>query len=159
MRFGVLVAAAAGLLWGYVYATKDNLVQSVNPLGLLAAFYLAGAVVLAPVVFYFRHDLVRVATSSPQEFGTAVVGILLAEFCIMWSVYLLGGTDAGLIEVSYPLWTALFAYLVYDKTPTTGTLVGGLLVMAGIAVIAVTKPSEKTVPAEPEELNEARSEK
>ena len=88
-----------------------------------------------------------------------MAGILLAEFCIMWSIALLGGTDAGLIEVSYPLWTALFAYLVYDKTPTTGTLVGGLLIMAGIAVIAVTKPPEKTVPAAPEELNEAHSEK
>jgi drug/metabolite transporter (DMT)-like permease len=159
MRFGVLVAAAAGLLWGYVYATKDNLLQSVHPLGMLAAFYIAGTVVLAPVAFYFRHDMVQIATTNTHEFVTAVAAILLAEFCIMWSIALLGGTDAGLIEVCYPLWTALFAYLVYNKTPSTGTLVGGLLIMAGIAVIAVTKPSEKAVPAEPEELNEARSEK
>jgi drug/metabolite transporter (DMT)-like permease len=120
-------------------------------LGLLAAFYIAGTVVLAPVAFYFRHDLVQIATGSPQEFITAMVSILLAEFCIMWSIYLLGGTDAGLIEVSYPLWTALFTYVVYNKAPTTGTVVGGVLVMAGIAVIALTKPPEKAVSTAPQE--------
>jgi drug/metabolite transporter (DMT)-like permease len=141
MKFGVLVAATAGLAWGYVYATKDNLMQSMNPLSLLAGFYLTGALLLVPAALYNRADMVSGVLGNPWEFFTAVFGILVAEACIIWSISLLGGTEAGLVEVSYPLWTALFAYLVYNKVPTTGTLVGGALVMAGIAVLSLSKPS------------------
>jgi len=154
MRFGILVAATAGMLWGYVYATKDSLVQSIHPLGLMASFYLSGAVLLLPAAFWFREEITRVVTGNPQEFFTAIAGILLAEMCIIWSISLLGGTDAGLIEVSYPLWTAFFAYFVYQKTPSTGTIVGGILVMAGILVIGFSKPQQVT--PKKEEIQEKR---
>lgn len=146
MKFGVLIATVAAIAWGYVYATKDNLVQSMNPLSLMAAFYLTGAVLLLPVAFFNRADLIQGVTGNVGEFATAIVGILVAETCIIWSISLLGGTEAGLVEVSYPLWTALALYLFYGKTPSTGTVVGGILVMAGIAVIALSKTS--TPPAE-----------
>lgn len=146
MKFGILVATVAAIAWGYVYATKDNLVQSMNPLSLMAAFYLTGAVVLAPVAFFNRADMVNGVMANPWEFATAVAGILIAETCIIWSISLLGGTEAGLVEVSYPLWTALALYLFYGKVPSTGTVIGGTLIMAGITVIALSKSS--TPPAE-----------
>lgn len=144
MKFGVVVAATAGLAWGYVYATKDNLMQSMNPLSLLAGFYLSGALLLLPVALYNRTDMVEGVLGNPWEFFTAVLGILVAEACIIWSISLLGGTEAGLVEVSYPLWTALFAYFIYNKVPTTGTVVGGALVMTGIVVLSLSKPAPPT---------------
>lgn len=141
MKFGVVVATVAAIAWGYVYATKDNLVQSMNPLSLMAAFYLTGAVLLLPVAFFNRADMMNGVLANPSEFATAVVGILVAETCIIWSISLLGGTEAGLVEVSYPIWTALALYLFYGKAPSTGTMLGGALVMAGIAVIALSKPA------------------
>jgi drug/metabolite transporter (DMT)-like permease len=155
MKLGLVVATVAAIAWGYVYATKDNLVQSMNPLSLLAAFYITGAVILLPVAVYNRADMMGGVLANPNEFATAVVGVLVAEICIIWSISLLGGLEAGLVEVSYPIWTALALYLFYGKTPSMGTVLGGALVMTGIAVIALSKsagdPAETPTENAPQE--------
>ncbi len=63
---------------------------------------------------------------------------MVADILIMWSIYLLGGTEAGLIEVSYPLWTAIFSYLWYKKSLPTTSILGGILIMLGIYLIGYT---------------------
>ncbi len=138
MKFGILVATIAAIAWGYVYATKDNLVQSMSPLSLMASFYLTGAVFFIPVAYFNRADIAQGVGNNLGEFLTAIVGILIAETCIIWSISLLGGTEAGLVEVSYPIWTAIALYLFYGKVPSQSTMIGGILVMAGIAVIALS---------------------
>lgn len=137
MKLGVLIALIASIAWGYVYTAKDSLVKSMSPISLMAAFYLAGAVLFLPVVYYNRADLTQGLSSHAGEFVTTLAVVILAETCIVWSVSLLGGAEAALIEVSYPIWTVAILYMFKDKVPSTSTLVGGALIMVGISVLSL----------------------
>lgn len=142
MKLGVLVALVASIAWGYVFTVKDSLTKAMSPLSLMAAFYLAGAVLFLPVAYINRADLTQGLSSHAGEFLTALAVIILAETCIVWSVSLLGGSEAALIEVSYPIWTILLLYLFKDKVPATSTLVGGAFIMAGIGILSLSGKGE-----------------
>jgi len=138
MKLGVIVALVASIAWGYVYAAKESLMQSMSPLNLMAAFYLAGAVLFLPVAIANKASFVPELTANAGEFLTALLVVILAETCIVWSVSMLGGAEAGLVEVSYPIWTILALYLLKDKVPPPNTFIGGAFVMVGIIILSLS---------------------
>ena len=135
-RLGVIVATVAAIGWGYVYATMQQLTDRMSPLAAMTAYYVYGGILLLPVFVLRWGEIQSGIVADPRTFVLSASAVMVAEFAILWSVSLLGGADAGLIEVSYPVWTALFLYLILGERPTLGTLVGGAMVLGGVAVIA-----------------------
>ena len=135
-RLGVIVATVAAIGWGYVYATMQQLTDRMSPLTAMTAYYVYGGILLLPVFVLRWGEIQSGIVADPRTFVLSASAVMVAEFAILWSVSLLGGADAGLIEVSYPVWTALFLYLILGERPTLGTLVGGAMVLGGVAVIA-----------------------
>jgi drug/metabolite transporter (DMT)-like permease len=136
MRKGVLSALLAAVAWGYVYASTQNIVERIRPMPLLASLYVSGAVLLAPFFWSGRAEIAAGVQSDPVGFLSLMAGVLIAEYAIIASVSVLGGTEAALLETSYPIWTAAFLYIMHNTRPSMSTIVGGALMLAGAGVIA-----------------------
>jgi drug/metabolite transporter (DMT)-like permease len=65
-----------------------------------------------------------------------IVTATLADLFIGLSIQTKNATLSGLIEISYPLFIALFAYIIYKETELNiGTIIGGSLVFIGVFLI------------------------
>ena len=63
---------------------------------------------------------------------------LLATVLLFLSIDGKNATMAGLIEISYPIFIVLFTWLLFREMHLTWTsALGGLLIMAGAAVVIV----------------------
>ena len=61
---------------------------------------------------------------------------MLAELFIALSIVSKNATIAGMIEISYPLFIALFAYLIFRESELNwGIAAGGALIMAGVLTV------------------------
>lgn len=106
-----------------------------SPIAAMTAYYLFGSILLLPFLFTRWKEIVGGISADRIVFVSSASAVMLSEFTILWSVSLLGGTAAGIIEVSYPVWTAIFLYLILGEMPTLGTIIGGIMILSGIAVI------------------------
>ena len=95
-----------------------------------------GALLLLPVGIWYGPEIFHSVQEDTRTTASLMLSVLLAEFFIIWSISLLGGVDAGLVEITYPVWTLAFLYILKDQPPTRATLVGAALVVAGLVVIA-----------------------
>ena len=134
---GTAIAVIASILWGGVYATKELISQKASPLVTLGALYLVGGIMVLPVILFLWKDIMLALRSSPGLFLGSASLALLADAAIIWSISMMGGTSAGLIETSYPLWTALFILLFVGTAPDAATLLGGGLIIAGVFTIGM----------------------
>lgn len=67
---------------------------------------------------------------------SVTVVFIFAELCIGFSITAKNATLAGLIEISYPIFIALFSYLLFkDNQLTPGSIAGALLIFSGIFVV------------------------
>ena len=65
-----------------------------------------------------------------------IVSFTLGNFLILSSIQSKNATLSGMIEISYPLFIAIFAYLFFKENQISlATLVGGLLIFGGVFVI------------------------
>ena len=134
---GVAIAAIAACCWGIVYAASQRLVAQnakFTHIELLLISFMIGSIVLAPVFFYHNRSL-KEANLDPKQILVFVATLMTAKLLVFYSVRLLGGTEASLIQVSYPLWTALDLYVMKGETPSNMTVMGAILIFSGIAYI------------------------
>jgi drug/metabolite transporter (DMT)-like permease len=135
-KMGMLIALAAAVSWGFVYATTQEVVDRLPPIAALAMIYWLGAIALLPVALWHGPAIIADVVQNPGPAAMLLISVVVAEFFIIWSIQLLGGVDAGLVEISYPLWTMLFLYLLKDQKPSVETIAGAVLVGAGLLLLA-----------------------
>lgn len=140
----ILTALGAALLWGLNYSLNERIFQGkIAPVTLLALQALVGSVVFLAFGArggVIRADLERLSLDSRTA---AVVGLCLltgvgANYLISLSIQSRNATVAGLIELSYPVFTVAFTWLLFGQNHMTPTvLLGGLLIVAGALVIGL----------------------
>jgi drug/metabolite transporter (DMT)-like permease len=137
MFIGLVVAGLAAISWGFVYASSQSLVsQEFTAFNLLILATFVGGVVFFPL-YFFTHELSLPHNNEVYSLlGMNVFGVLFAEYLIFESVYILGGTEASLIQVSYPLWTALDRFLYAKEEPSLSTIIGGFFILLGVGIIS-----------------------
>ncbi len=139
------LAFSAAMLWGLTYAVSGRLLKDISVPTLL---FLSSAVSTVAMFAYavvtkrLGGDL-RTLASSRYLLSLMVASIaayLLANVAISHSIAGKNATLAAIIEIAYPLSTALAAWLLFgEKQFTAATLAGGLLIVAGSAVIVTAK--------------------
>lgn len=130
------MATASAFAWGMVYATAEGVLDRMSPLATLAAFYWWGSLLLLPVALLpAGREALTGVVSNPGPFAVTLLAVVTAELLILWSISLLGGTEASLIEITYPLWTALIVYFMKGETLDKGTLVGGGFILLGVFIL------------------------
>jgi drug/metabolite transporter (DMT)-like permease len=138
----IVYALGAAIIWGISYAASGRVIERG----------------VTPLVFFFLYTLFGAAAAAAALATMGKTGTLVSEFRSLGSdwiwlvvaivasaaggllIYIAIGeknaTLASLIEISYPFFVAVFAWLFFrDIQFTWQTLVGGILILAGVAVV------------------------
>jgi drug/metabolite transporter (DMT)-like permease len=138
----IVYALAAAIIWGISYAASGRVIERG----------------MTPLVFFFLYTFFGAAAAAAALAITGKTGTLVSEFRSLegdW-VWLLvaivssatGGlliyiaigeknaTLASLIEISYPFFVAVFAWLFFREIQFNWqTLLGGMFILAGVAIV------------------------
>jgi drug/metabolite transporter (DMT)-like permease len=137
-NLGFIIALLAAISWGWIYAYTEKIVERLSPVSTMIVFYYLGSLLMIPLLpFYFKEITSETSSISSLPFVVTIIATILAEFLIIWSIKLLGGVEAGLIEISYPLFTAIFLFLIANKTPDISSIIGGIFVFIGISILTI----------------------
>lgn len=139
----IVFSLAASLFWGLVYVLDEQLYKHVSVLSALAIcsfFACISMTALALIQGEFITDL-RTITSSRSLLlltGALVASFVIAEVFIGLSISSKNATLAALLEISYPLFTALFAIALYrGEVPNLATMAGGALIFVGALIVSL----------------------
>ncbi len=136
----IVFALGASLFWGMSYVLSEEIYKKISVFTSLSIMSLA-VFVLAISIAYFtgnlRPDLVEIASSKKLMWYIlgGIFALLVAELFIGFSIVSKNATLAGLIEISYPIFIALFSYILFKNNVTVPTIVGGIIIFIGIFVI------------------------
>ena len=137
----LIFAASASALWGLSYALSEQIYKYASIYTTLAVDTLIISVAFFIAAWYkgvLKSDI-TVITTSPKVATLFLAGVIVfafAELFIALSITSKNATLAGLIEISYPLFIALFAYLLFRESElNSGTALGGLLIFFGVAIV------------------------
>ncbi len=140
----IFYAIFASLCWGVSYAACGPLLKKgLNPLIFLLGYSLFGflGALIALVCSGKRNSGVSFCNLSNFELGWfffSVAGSALGAYLTYAAMGAKNPTLVALIEISYPIFVVLFAWLFFREMQLNPmTFGGGLLVLAGIAVIII----------------------
>lgn len=141
----LIYALSASILWGIGYAASEKVLKysdgGISPAFLIITIELITLPIYFIVCIYFNQLREGISTlfSSPFIFWLVFVKALCivgGNLLIYYSIIEKNATLATMIEISYPFFVAVFAFLFFkDMQLTWWTAVGGLLIFSGIAVI------------------------
>ena len=137
----LIYALGAAVMWGLTYVINEQLFKKMNVISSLSITLLISAAVMvfgAYVGGFLKRDMITISHSPKLQalMIASIVIFILAEILINFSIADKNATLASLIEISYPIFVALFSYIIYRKGQMdTGTIIGGILVFAGVGMI------------------------
>ncbi len=137
-------ATLAAVIWGIHYPLIGHALKKLSLPGVLLVTTLP---VLILIPFFARtlgSDLrVLQASTWPERLLLLAPALssLAGTVLLFSAISSKNATLASLIEISYPAFVAIFAWLLFRELHlTTTALIGGLLVMSGVALIAGSNP-------------------
>jgi drug/metabolite transporter (DMT)-like permease len=134
----------AALCWGVSYASCGPLLQrGVNPVVFLMGYSLFSFI--GSLIIFFSSGMMKNAAGLQNLSRTdicwflfSVAGSALGAYLTYAAMGAKNPTLVSLIEISYPIFVVFFAWLFFGEMQlTTVTLVGGILVLTGVAVIII----------------------
>lgn len=137
----VIFAIGASALWGITYVLGEQIYKKINVITSLSlATFFSGFVMLvvAYIAGYLKRDLVTLATDRKLLWLSIAEAacLVLAELLIGFSIVSKNATLAGLVEISYPIFIAIFALILFKESQiSTATIVGGAMIFLGIFIV------------------------
>lgn len=139
----LIYAISAAAIWGLDYSLGEKIFEyKISPYSLLSIQLLCGALLF--IAISFRTHL---ATDLPVILhNKTLLWIIIAaiftfncgNLLIFLSIQAKNATIAGLIELSYPIFTIFFTWLLFRVSHfNLSTIIGGLMIMAGIMIISL----------------------
>jgi drug/metabolite transporter (DMT)-like permease len=136
-------ALGAAVLWGVNYSVSGRLLErGMSPQTLFFIDLLFGVLALGGLITVtgrWSTGVAEVRGLGPDLpwLGAAILATTLAGLLIFFSIEAKNATVSSLIEVTYPLFTAFFAWAFFrENTLNTATIIGGLLIFAGVLIVA-----------------------
>ena len=136
------LALGAAVLWGLGYAMTEKLLEmKMTPSFLL---FLTGLVTFpAYAAFAFISGDMKAGfelfKSNPKILiftTTAALCYVIANFFILYSIVGKNATIASMIEITYPIFTVFFVWLLMGKMDLNPyTLLGGALILGGVFIM------------------------
>jgi len=138
----ILFATASAALWGLSYVLSEKMLETISAVSLML-YTSFGSIFIFIILALYKGDVSRdweILKKGGIELKYIAILILveaLASLSILYSIKEKNATSAGLIEISYPLFAALFAWLIFkDNQLSVGTIIGGILIFSGVLCIA-----------------------
>jgi drug/metabolite transporter (DMT)-like permease len=135
------LATVASMCWGVAYILAEHIFKRVSVFTTLAIEALLMGLVFLFIAIKdgdFKKDLATIGSSMNLSLVllTFVVVSTIAELAINFSISEKDATLAGFVEISYPFFIALAAYLIYGQEELhPGTAIGGIIVFIGACII------------------------
>lgn len=137
----IIFALGASLFWGIGYVLNGEIYKKISLFTYLGIASFVVCIVTLSIAYFnnsLKSDLMAI-TSSKRLLWYVIGGILallVAELCIGSSIVAKNATLAGLIEISYPIFIAIFSYILFKSEITAPTIVGGIIIFLGIFIIS-----------------------
>lgn len=141
MQSWVFYAFLAAVLWGFTYTLDGKSLSYLSPLQFKFLMALGASIILGAAVMV-RGEMGSLITAidHPHKYIWLLASLLTtcaATLLIAATIKMENPTSAAIIEVSYPLFTALFGWLLFrDVHITKDLIIGGALIIAGVVYIA-----------------------
>lgn len=139
-----LAALAAAVVWGIHYPLVDHALKKLSLPGVLLLTALPILLLALLAQRQLANDIgVLHAASWPERLLLMAPAFtsLLGSVLLFAAIGSKNATLASLIEISYPAFVALFAWLLFKEVHLTpSALLGGALVMTGVVLIASSNP-------------------
>ena len=141
---GYVLAVLASVLWGLTYCLDERVLSSLSVFKLYFLHCLCGVLVAGVILLIqgtspaalFSIDTAR---SSLPLVGLTLVTATAAALSILGSIKLLGANTSAVLEISYPLFVALFSVLLFKGQLQLPVVLGGVFIFIGSAIIVVAK--------------------
>ncbi len=136
-----ILSTLASLFWGLTYAIDGQLLKNISVPTMIATHALIISLVAGVLAYSsgtFKDDLTTIA-SSRSLFFLVLAGMftfIVAELLIWYSIAESNASLAALVEISYPIFTVLFAYILFKEAQVSiMSAVGGAFIFVGVAII------------------------
>lgn len=141
---GFGLAVLASVLWGLTYCLDERVLASLSIFKLYFLHCLCGMLVAGVILLcqgnspaaLFRIDTV---SASIPLVALTLVTATAAALSILGSIQLLGANQSAILEISYPLFVALFSVLWFHGQLELPTIIGGAFIFIGSAIIVLAK--------------------
>jgi drug/metabolite transporter (DMT)-like permease len=135
-------ALGTAIMWGFSYALSEKVMKdAVHPLFIMVVtgvFYLFLSLAAAYFTDNLKAGLNLIANDKNILFNLVVMSVayVVGMFLIFYAINLKNASMANLIEISYPVFTIIFAYFISKEVQINlSTFVGGTFIFAGICII------------------------
>lgn len=142
--FGYVLAVLAAVLWGLTYCLDERVLASLTVFKLyflhcLCGVLVAGVILLAQGTSPAGLFTVDAAQVSLPLFSLTLVTATAAALAILGSIQLLGAGKSAVLEISYPLFVALFSVVLFRGQLQLPVVIGGLFIFIGSAIIVLAE--------------------
>jgi drug/metabolite transporter (DMT)-like permease len=138
----IVYALAAAIIWGISYAASGRVIErGVTPLVFFFLYtFFGAAAALVTMAFMGKTGTllseIRVLGADWVWLVVAVVTSAAAGLLIYIAIGEKNATIASLIEISYPFFVAVFAWLFFRELQFNWlTILGGMLILGGVGIV------------------------
>lgn len=139
----LVYAFLAATIWGLDYVLGEKIFKyRISPVTLLTLQMFIGVIIffIAGYRMQLKQELALILSNRTLLWITvaAILSFNLGNLFIFLSIRAKNATLAALIELSYPIFTMVFAWLLFQENHVTiSVTIGSILIFAGIVVIAL----------------------
>ena len=148
MAWGIFVAFAHAVCWSVTSVLLRHLAQRLDPFVLNGLRALLGAALL--VAWFLAAGAPGAGTFTPLRIlllvAAIVVGGLIGDTCSVVALRLVGVARTVPVTCSFPIFTMLFAFLLWGEAPPPLAILGALLVVAAGALLSLPERRRGPVP-------------
>lgn len=142
--YGYGLAVLASVLWGLTYCLDERVLSSLSVYKLYFLHCLCGVLVAGMVLLLQGNSPASLFTFNTSTASIPLVLVTLATattaaLAILSSIQLLGANTSAVLEISYPLFVALFSVLFFKGQLQSPVVIGGVFIFIGSAIIVLAK--------------------
>lgn len=143
-HLGFILAVLASVLWGLTYCLDERVLSSLSVFKLYFLHCLCGVLVAGVILLVQGNSpaglfSIDTAKASLPLIGLTLITATAAALSILGSIQLLGANKSAVLEISYPLFVALFSVLLFKGQLQLPVVIGGIFIFIGSAIIVLGK--------------------
>lgn len=141
---GFWLAILASVLWGLTYCLDERVLEGLSVAKLYFLHCLCGAAIAATVLLVQGSSPLGLFAFDTSKASLPLVAVTMvtatsAALAILSSIQLLGANKSAVLEISYPLFVALFSVWLFKGQLQPPVVIGGVFIFIGSAIIVLAK--------------------
>jgi len=135
-----MFAFGAAALWGVHYVLLERAMTVASPITVFITPTILSLLIIPFVYETLVADYKALAASTYDvkiSMGMIMFTGIIASLALYKSIQMSNASLASLIEIAYPIFVVIFAYIIFDQNQLThwSNILGGLLILIGAALV------------------------